>query len=145
MHARALVSPLAKQKTTVRIKMLGFGSNSTAGIPTNTDAKKYKNVHDMLSGQRMSKVLKLKNGEQIGYAEVGDRNGIPCIWFTGPCSNRFIIALYNDICIAMGIRLIAFDRPGRGASTPLRYPKDWSFATWGCKHFSLLVLIRSLH
>ena len=124
--------------------MLGFGNNSPIGIPTKTDAIKYKKAHDLLTSQRMSKVLKLKNGEQMGWAEVGDKNGIPVIWFSGPCSNRFIIAIYHDICIQLGIRLIAFDRPGRGASTPLRHPKDWSFASWSCKPFVLHIYLSFL-
>jgi pimeloyl-ACP methyl ester carboxylesterase len=94
------------------------------------DAEKHKKAHELLSNQRMSQVIKLASGEQISYAEVGDRSGTPVIWFGGPCSNRFIIALYADVCTEMGLRLLCFDRPGRGASTPLRNPKHWSFASW---------------
>jgi hypothetical protein len=79
----------------------------------------------------MSQVLRLKSGEQISYAEVGVKEGIPVIWVGGPCSNRYIIALYSDVCTELGLRLICFDRPGRGASTPLRNPKDWTFASFG--------------
>ncbi|KAJ3305343.1 hypothetical protein HDV03_001636 [Kappamyces sp. JEL0829] len=110
--------------------MLGFGNEDPVGIPTKTDAAKYKKAHDLLGGSRMNQTLKLKSGEQMSYAEVGDRNGIPAVWFGGPASNRMVIALYSDVCTELGVRLLAFDRPGRGASTPLRQPKEWTFATW---------------
>lgn len=104
--------------------MLGFGSKD---IPTAKDNDAYGKANSLLQGQRLSSVITLASGEQMSYGEVGDREGLPCVWFGGPCSNRFIIALYDEICLELGIRLICFDRPGRGASTPLRNPKDWSF------------------
>ncbi|KAI8896341.1 hypothetical protein BC833DRAFT_515962, partial [Globomyces pollinis-pini] len=78
----------------------------------------------------LSQTCQLKTGEQISYAEVGDRNGIPCVWINGPASNRFLVALYDEMCTGMGIRLFCFDRPGRGLSTPLRNPKDWTFSSF---------------
>ena len=110
--------------------MIGFGS-TTASVPTLKDATKFQRAHELLSDSRMCMIQKLKSGEQISYAEVGDRTGVPVIWIGGPCSNRLIIALYHDVCVEMGLRLIAFDRPGRGASSLLRYPKDWTFASFG--------------
>ena len=112
--------------------MIGFGSNSNI-VPSESNELSYKKAHNILASQRLSSVLKLKNGEQITYAEVGDRNGIPCFWIGGPCSNRMIIALYNDMCVEMGIRLISFDRPGRGGSSPIQNPKEWTFSKYAGK------------
>jgi hypothetical protein len=116
-------------KSFLLFHMLGFGSTSVS-VPTRKDADKHKKAHELLSNPRMSQLIKLKSGEQISYAEVGQRDGTPVIWIGGPCSNRFIVALYADVCMELGLRLISFDRPGRGVSTPLRNPKDWSFASW---------------
>jgi hypothetical protein len=72
----------------------------------------------------------LSTYQKVQFFTLIGRNGIPCVWFGGPSENRLAIALYADICTEMGIRLTAFDRPGRGASTPLRNPKEWTFDSW---------------
>jgi pimeloyl-ACP methyl ester carboxylesterase len=109
--------------------MIGFGSDSQF-LPTQKGELSYKKAHEMLTSQRMSKVIRLASGEQITIAEAGDRKGIPCFWIGGPCSNRFIVAIYHEMCTELGIRLIAFDRPGRGGSSPLRNPKEWKFGSY---------------
>lgn len=111
-------------------QMLGFGSKS---MPTTSEATKYQKAHALLANPRLSQVLSLKSGQQVSYAEVGDRNGTPCVWIAGPCSNRFIIALYSDACIELGIRLICFDRPGRGASSLVNF-KEWTFSSFAGIH-----------
>jgi hypothetical protein len=113
--------------------MLGFGSNSS--IPTTGDVAEYKKSHDFLISPRSSLLVKLKSGQQISYAEAGDKHGHPAIWIGGPNTNRFIIGLYDSLATEMGLRLLCFDRPGRGASTPLKYPKEWAFDSWGRKIF----------
>jgi hypothetical protein len=110
-------------------EMIGFGSSTTL-TPSQKDELSYKKAHALLSNPRMSSILKLDNGEQITFAEVGEKGGIPCFWVGGPCSNRLIIALYSDVCTELGIRLICFDRPGRGGSSALKYPKDWNFGSY---------------
>jgi pimeloyl-ACP methyl ester carboxylesterase len=109
--------------------MIGFGSTSDY-IPSGKEAAKFQKSHDLLSSPRMSQTLKLASGEQISFAQVGDKEGIPAIWFGGPANNRHIIGLYHEMCLDLGIKLICFDRPGRGASTPLRNPKEWTFSSW---------------
>ena len=110
-------------------KMIGFGSTSV-GVPTGLDAEKFMKAHELLKSSSVSGVLKLKSGEVITYAEIGDKEGIPVVWIPGPCYSRLVIALYYDICTEMGIRLVCFDRPGRGGSSALKYPKDWSFGSY---------------
>lgn len=113
--------------------MIGFGSNSSIGVPTGLDAEKFMRAHELLKSPRMSGILKLKSGEVVTFAEVGDKEGIPVVWIPGPCYSRFVIALYSEICTEMGIRLVCFDRPGRGGSSQLKYPKDWTFASYARK------------
>lgn len=109
--------------------MLGFGSG-TRNIPSVAEAAKFKKAQDFLTRPSASLLIKLKAGEQMSYCQVGDSTGIPVVWFAGPNSNRFVVGLYEAVCLEMGIRLLCFDRPGRGASTALRYPKEWTFGSW---------------
>ncbi|EGF82417.1 hypothetical protein BATDEDRAFT_31346, partial [Batrachochytrium dendrobatidis JAM81] len=74
-----------------------------------------------------SLTVKLRSGEQLSYAEIGDKAGYPVVWIPGPNYNRFLMAIYENMAIESGLRIICFDRPGRGASTPLRHPKLWEF------------------
>ncbi|KAI8927843.1 hypothetical protein BC831DRAFT_394262, partial [Entophlyctis helioformis] len=83
-----------------------------------------------LARPRFSQTLTLMSGEQVSFAEAGDKQGFPVVWFAGPNSNRLLMALYDDMARESGLRLLCFDRPGRGASTPLRYPKQWEFRSW---------------
>ncbi|KAL2912786.1 hypothetical protein HK105_207673 [Polyrhizophydium stewartii] len=79
---------------------------------------------------RFSMTVRLRSGEQLSYADVGDKSGFPVLWFAGPNSNRLLMAVYEDMALELGLRLVCFDRPGRGGSTPLRYPKMWEFRSW---------------
>lgn len=83
--------------------MFGFGSKSSI-VPTSLDALKYKKAHSFLSRPLSSQILRLGNGETMSYCQVGDSAGISVIWFGGPADNRFIIGLYEEIALEMGIR-----------------------------------------
>ncbi|KAI8910142.1 Alpha/Beta hydrolase protein [Gorgonomyces haynaldii] len=109
--------------------MIGFGSSSDV-IPSTTEALKFQKAKDFLHRPRSSLLLKLRSGEQLSYCECGPATGIPVVWFQGPTHNRFVIGLYEEMANELGLRLICFDRPGRGASTPPRYPKEWGFDSW---------------
>lgn len=111
------------------IEMFGYGS-SAKRLPSSRDAVAYKKAHEFLTSPKSSLLLRLKSGEVMTYCQVGDSQGIPVLWIAGPISNRFVIGLYEQLCIDLGIRLLCFDRPGRGASTPLKNPKEWGFDSW---------------
>lgn len=113
--------------------MIGFGSQTLSHLSTTQDAVKYKQAHEMMARPSLSLTVKLSNGDIISYAEVGEKTGFPVIWFSGPTTNRFLIALYDELARDNGLRLLCFDRPGRGASTPCRYMKHWEFRSWGRK------------
>ncbi|KAJ3255333.1 hypothetical protein HK103_006356 [Boothiomyces macroporosus] len=110
------------------MSMPGFGVD-TPHLSSKLE-QRLKKAHEVLSRNRTSLLLTLKSGEKLSYAEVGDRNGIPTLWINGPTANRFLIALYDEVCTELGVRLISFDRPGRGASSPLKDPKYWTFASF---------------
>lgn len=72
-------------------------------------------------------VLRLRDGRSLGYAEQGDPAGRPVLLFHGLPGSRLTRHPDGSIARRRGIRLITFDRPGLGLSTP--QPKrriiDW--------------------
>jgi pimeloyl-ACP methyl ester carboxylesterase len=71
--------------------------------------------------------IKLVDGRALGYAEFGDPSGKPVLFFHGfPASRLEGIAL-DTPARAVGVRLIAPDRPGFGLSDPKprRLFSDW--------------------
>jgi pimeloyl-ACP methyl ester carboxylesterase len=72
---------------------------------------------------RREGVFRVENGRKIGYAEYGAADGPVVFWFHGtPGSSRQIAPAARYRARDMGIRLIALERPGIGASTPHLYP-----------------------
>jgi pimeloyl-ACP methyl ester carboxylesterase len=66
----------------------------------------------------------------IGFAEYGAADGRVVFWFHGtPGSSRQIAPAARRRADDMGIRLIALERPGIGASTPHLYPNIAAWAT----------------
>jgi len=67
-------------------------------------------------------------GRRLAYAEYGAPDGRPVFYCHGfPSSHREAL-LFHETAVAAGVRLIAPDRPGYGASTPdpRRQIADWS-------------------
>ncbi|MEP4077919.1 alpha/beta fold hydrolase [Haloferula sp.] len=69
----------------------------------------------------------LPDGRILGYAEYGDPNGKPVLFFHGWPSSRLQAAYLNDDAAKRGIRVLAPDRPGIGKSDP--FPKR-RFSDW---------------
>lgn len=64
---------------------------------------------------REGRVL-LPQGRALSYAEYGDPEGRPVLYFHGLPSSRLEGALAAEHAMSRGLRLIAFDRPGFGRS-----------------------------
>ena len=71
--------------------------------------------------------ITLKSGRQLCYAEYGDPEGVPLMYFHGWPSSRLQAFSLDPICREKGVRLIAPDRPGIGQSEPElnRTLRDW--------------------
>lgn len=59
--------------------------------------------------------IRLKDGRFLGYAEYGDRQGRPVLYFPGTPSSR-LLHPPEEITILAGARLIVVERPGYGLS-----------------------------
>lgn len=66
-----------------------------------------------------SQTVELSGGETLSYAEYGDSEGVPVVFLHGTPGSRVLGKLFDSAARANGIRLLAFDRPGYGDSTPM--------------------------
>src|SRR4029079_7237537 len=73
------------------------------------------------------KQIRLSDGRRLGYAEYGDPNGRPVLFFHGFGTSRVICPPDVELARSLGARLIAVDRPGIGLSEALpgRRLLDW--------------------
>jgi pimeloyl-ACP methyl ester carboxylesterase len=53
--------------------------------------------------------------------EAGDPQGYPVVYFHATPGSRLDMAFADDLAAAAGVRLVSFDRPGYGGSTPAPY------------------------
>ncbi len=74
-----------------------------------------------------SKVIQLRDGRALGYAEYGDPAGKPVFFFHGMPGSRLQRCPDDSIAAALGARIITIDRPGYGLSDfqPGRRLLDW--------------------
>jgi pimeloyl-ACP methyl ester carboxylesterase len=64
------------------------------------------------------KVIPLRDGRNIGYADYGEPTGIPVIAFHGMPGSRLMMQSLHSSALLAGARLIAPERPGYGYSSP---------------------------
>lgn len=77
---------------------------------------------------KLTNFLTLPDGRRLAYAEYGNPNGHPVLYFHGAPSSRLEPLILGDEAIAQrGLRVIAPDRPGVGQSDfqPNRGFSDW--------------------
>jgi len=90
--------------------------------------------------------IRLPDGRRLGYAEIGDPQGIPVMYQHGFPASRLEALLVERHARDLGVRLIAADRPGFGLSDP---SPDRSLLDWpadlicladqlGLRHFAVL-------
>jgi pimeloyl-ACP methyl ester carboxylesterase len=71
--------------------------------------------------------MALSDGRTLGYAEYGSPDGRPVFCFHGVPGSRHMWSLFDDAARERGVRLVAPERPGFGASTFQRRRRllDW--------------------
>lgn len=72
--------------------------------------------------------ITLPDSRKLAYAEYGQPDGYPVLYFHGNLSSRLEPLLIGDEVIRQnGLRMIAPDRPGMGQSD---FQKRWEFSDW---------------
>lgn len=69
---------------------------------------------------RFSRIIRLPSGPRLCVAEFGDPDGLPVLALHGAPACRLMFDVTDGPARALGLRIIAFDRPGYGHS-PLDY------------------------
>jgi pimeloyl-ACP methyl ester carboxylesterase len=69
--------------------------------------------------QQDVRVIELGDGRQLAFEERGDRHGTPVLRFHSTPGSRLEPFPDDEVITRLGIRLITFDRPGYGWSSPL--------------------------
>ena len=67
-----------------------------------------------------SRLVRLPSGRRFCVAEFGDPSGIPVLAFHGAPACRLMFDVTDGVARSLGLRIVAFDRPGYGHS-PLDY------------------------
>jgi pimeloyl-ACP methyl ester carboxylesterase len=62
--------------------------------------------------------LRLRDGRQLGYAQFGAADGHPVLCWHGAPASRLMYKIAHTQASQRGLRLIAFDRPGAGRTSP---------------------------
>jgi len=64
----------------------------------------------------------LARGDRVlRVRDAGDPQGHPIVYFHGTPGSRLDIAFADGLAVEAGVRLVSFDRPGYGGSTPARF------------------------
>jgi pimeloyl-ACP methyl ester carboxylesterase len=74
-------------------------------------------------------LVAMPGGRALGYAEYGDPEGDPVLWFHGtPGARKQIPPDVPALSLEKRIRMIGVERPGTGFSTPYTYERiiDWA-------------------
>ena len=79
-------------------------------------------------GSAGARTVPVGAGRRIGLAEYGDPHGHPVLYFHGILGSRFEAGLVDVPARALGLRILALERPGYGLSTPAPVT---GLAAWG--------------
>ena len=76
----------------------------------------------------VDRVVRLRDGRSMGYAQYGTRDGLPIVNAHGGLACRLDVAAADAVAAEAGVRLISPDRPGIGLSDPQpgRTVLDWA-------------------
>lgn len=128
------LSPLPKdaelQRTRSAVSLTGARSSGSSPQPDD-DAL----MAMYLRSPQLNKILALPRpfpdrALQVSLADLGKPDGKPVVVFLGLGCVRYLIALYDDLARAFGLRLICIDRWGLGKTDQVpqnqRGPLDWA-------------------
>jgi pimeloyl-ACP methyl ester carboxylesterase len=83
---------------------------------------------DLARAERLTRTAVLADGRRLGFAEWGDPDGWPLLFFHGTPSSRLGLEWAEIPAAERGVRVLSIDRPGHGLSDPApgRTLLDWT-------------------
>ena len=88
-------------------------------LSQNIIIKKYNTLIrdvNMNNNDKLNQRIKLRDGRNLGFAEIGDTDGIPLFHFHGFPASRLEALMLSKMITGKKIRFISVDRPGMGLS-----------------------------
>lgn len=114
--------PLARQRSTTSL----LRPNSASPRPSLPDDDA-REIAMYLRSPQLNRIMHLprpfpERPLQVSFADLGKADGRPVVVFLGLGSVRYLVALYDDLARALGLRLICIDRWGLGKTDQV--PQD---------------------
>ena len=70
-----------------------------------------------VASRRANRVIAMRDGRNLSFAEAGDPEGFPVLCFFGIGGSRYLVLLLDEVARQLGLRVISPDRPGFGRSS----------------------------
>ncbi|GAA5979170.1 hypothetical protein JCM10908_002826 [Rhodotorula pacifica] len=106
---------------------------TTERVTPNPASEAGSELAQVIRSPRLTRIATLRHpphsGLQVSYADVGDPAGHPVIVSLGLTSVRYLVALFDELATALGLRIICFDRWGLGRTTAVP-DSQRGFAQW---------------
>ena len=77
----------------------------------------YKRQPVEVASRRANRVIAMRDGRNLSFAEAGDPEGFPVLCFFGIGGSRYLVLLLDEVARQLGLRVISPDRPGFGRSS----------------------------
>lgn len=108
-------------------RVLRLEAASTAAAAAAAEAERLAPVE--VASAKANRVMALKDGRHISFAEAGDPTGFPVICFFGIGGSRYLVLLLDEVAKSLKLRVISPDRPGFGRSSlhPRRRFSDFAY------------------
>lgn len=103
------------------IKRDFFALNMSASLASNPVLA--KTLPQTASSATATCLLRLRDGRVLEFAEYGDAQGTPALFFHGFIGSHHQASLAHPLALACGVRLVALNRPGVGRSSPAHHRK----------------------
>lgn len=117
--------------STASARSAALAASSTTPMPSMEDGS---TVAHYLRSTRLTRLVKLvqhpNDGVTVSLADVGAPEGHPVVIFLGLGAVRYLAALYDEMAVALNLRLICIDRWGLGRTTDVPSERrgllDWA-------------------
>src|SRR5215472_15138390 len=122
MSARSAASRRAPSRSAAQRRTCwhGFSAVPTALTSAGTGPARCRRSRASTTseGAQMERTVQTADGRTLAVQENGDTDGMPVLAHMGSPNSRHMYAPISADAAARGLRLISYDRPGYGGSTP---------------------------
>ena len=135
LHAAGSPKPPRRMTASPSLSSTRSNSNKESSQADRISEEDSHNIAVYLRSSRLNRLIRLPrpfpNGPlQVSLADLGSPTGTPVLIFLGIGCVRHLIALFDDLARALGLRLICIDRWGFGKTTNVpqerRGPMEWA-------------------